>query len=231
MAEAQADRKVTNSDLTCPSLSCAFCGFVLLAALCSIPRFGQRENEHYPGVSDSDLYLEMARVFTGDASGFTAEWVAWQPHHYNRPLHSFLAGWLGKCAFGGNLRVAFSVVDILAAATLAWVFWRQVRRYRPEWKLAWLPPVLFLTGFPQLNWGYHILTDTLGLAMAFLTGEFAERIIANASQPQPALRWLGQVSLLFALSSLAFLARETAWLAVVSSAWIIWSRYKQTATL
>jgi len=74
------------------SLARAFSVFLLLAALCSIPRFGQRENEYFPAVSDSDLYLEMARVFAGQAQGFTAEWVASQPHHYNRPCFRFLPG-------------------------------------------------------------------------------------------------------------------------------------------
>jgi hypothetical protein len=59
--------------------------FLLVALLSSIPRFGQRENEALPTISDSDLYLEMAHVFVGETPGFDPERLETWPHHYNRP--------------------------------------------------------------------------------------------------------------------------------------------------
>ena len=66
--------------------------FLAIAAVCSVPRFGHRENELLPSVSDSDFFIDMARVFTGEAAAFNPRWVALAPHHYNRPLLSYLAG-------------------------------------------------------------------------------------------------------------------------------------------
>ena len=42
---------------------------LLLAMACSTVRFGQRENGGAP-LSDSDCYLDMARVFTGRKAAF-----------------------------------------------------------------------------------------------------------------------------------------------------------------
>jgi hypothetical protein len=180
--------------------------FVVIATIAALPRFGQRENEHQPTVSDSDLYLEMARVFTGDKAGFNPEWVAWQPHHYNRPLLPFVAGHLGKYLLGGNLRAAFSIVNILCAALVAMLLMRYLREHRPEWKLCWAPSVLFLTAFPQINWGYHIFTDTTGYGTAMALAMCGDACLKQSS---PA-RLVG----LLVVSVTAYLARETAWLAV-----------------
>ena len=70
--------------------------FFAIAAACSIPRFGQRENEALPAISDSDLFIDMAHVFAGDAPAFNPQYFRMEPHHYNRPLLAFLAGYLGK---------------------------------------------------------------------------------------------------------------------------------------
>src|SRR5688572_25005177 len=142
--------------------------FLMIATAASLPRFGQRENERerMRVVSDSDLYLEMARVFIGDQPRFTREWVDWQPHHYNRPLLPFAAGWVGAYLLGGNVLAAFSFINIFLATLAAVLLMRYLREQRPDWKLYWAPSVLFLTGFPQINWGYHILTDTAGYGTA-----------------------------------------------------------------
>lgn len=184
--------------------------FLIIAMIASLPRFGQRENEHQPTVSDSDLYLEMARVFTGDAAGFKREWVAWQPHHYNRPLLPFVAGYLGKYLLGGNLRASFSIINIFSATLVAVLLMHYLRVQRPEWKLHWAPSVLFLTAFPQINWGYHIFTDTTGYGTAMALAVYGDWCLKQSS---PA-----RLAGLFVLSAMAFLARETAWLAVFAVA-------------
>jgi hypothetical protein len=194
-----------------------FTVFVLLASLCALPRFGQRENEYAPGVSDSDLYLEMARVFTGDKEAFTPAYVAWQPHHYNRPLLPWLAGHLAECLPGHNLRAAFSLLNILAAAWMALLLKMALERHAPAWRHTWLPPVLFLTGFPQLNWGYHLLTDTAGLATALTVALYATWLIRRVTGGRPC-GW--HLPGLLACSSAMFLTRETGWLAVITALWV-----------
>ena len=154
-----------------------FAWFLLVASLCALPRFGQRENEYAPDISDSDFYLDMARTFAGDQATFTPGNAAWQPHHYNRPLVPWLVGHLGKSCLRGNLRATFSLLDILAAAGIALMLKTAIERHRPAWRFTWLPSVLFLTGFPQLNWGYHLLTDTAGLATALLSALYAAWLI------------------------------------------------------
>lgn len=200
--------------------------FLALAVICALPRFGQRENESLPVVSDSDCYMDMARVFLGDAPYFNPEWVKTGPHHYSRPLFPFLAGWLARGILGGNLRAAFSVIDIVAAALTATLLMGVIQRSRPEWRLAWLPSALLVTGFPQMNWGYHILTDTLGIATAFAAACYAERLVRQADQPTAWRwpRWLGGCVLLSGVSSIAFLTRETGWIAVVATTWLIFLR-------
>ena len=201
--------------------------FLLIGAVCSLPRFGERENEHQPTTSDSDYYLDMAHVFIGSSDNFNQDWVQAAPHHYNRPLFPFLAGNLAHSVLRDNFRAAFGVVNILAAALLAslllYVIWEQ----RPEWKLAWMPSVLFLTGFPQLNWGYHLLTDTLGLATAFASSCYAAYLVratGDTKQGQSIVHF-AQLTLLFIVSTLAFLSRETAWLAVITTSWLIVTRH------
>ncbi len=195
-----------------------FICFLLVAGICALPRFGQRENEYAPGLSDSDLYLEMARVFTGDQAEFTPAYVAGQPHHYNRPLVPWLAGHLGKGLLRGHLRAAFSLLDILAAAGIAMLLKRAIERHIPSWRFTWLPSVLFLTGFPQLNWGYHILTDTAGLATALLAGLYAVWLI---QKDKGGLLFGCHLLGVFICSAAAFLTRETGWLAVITALWVV----------
>lgn len=195
-----------------------FIGFLLVAGICSLPRFGQRENEYAPSVSDSDFYLEMARVFTGDQEEFTPAYVAWQPHHFNRPLAPWLAGHLGKNLFRGHLRAAFSLLDILAAALIAMLLKLAIEMQIPAWRFTWLPSVLFLTGFPQLNWGYHILTDTAGLATALLVVFYTVWLI---QKNKGGLLFGCHLAGLFICSVAAFLTRETGWLAVITALWVV----------
>jgi hypothetical protein len=198
--------------------------FLSIAVICSLPRFGQRENENLPSVSDSDRYLEMARVFTGQQRQFTPEWASEHAHHYNRPLLPFAAGWLGKTLLFGNVRAAFSLINILSAAFGAFLLFIYLRRHCPEWTLAWLPSVLFLTGFPQLNWGYHILTDTIGYGTAIATAVYGDWLVARASEfrnPRYFLHLLG----LFCASATAFLARETGWFAVIAITYVAYVHF------
>ena len=74
-----------------------------------------------------------------------------------------------------------------------------------------------------MNWGYHILTDTLGLATAFAAAYYAARVV-NATGVEVSggsIRYGLRLGSLLLLSSLAFLARETAWFAVVTTTWLV----------
>jgi hypothetical protein len=193
--------------------------FLFISVVCSLPRFGQRENEHLPTVSDSDRYLEMARVFTGEQQHFTPEWVADHAHHYNRPLLPFAAGWLGKLALFGNVRAAFSLLNIVAAALGAFLLFAYLRAQKPDWRLAWLPSVLFLTGFPQLNWGYHILTDSVGYGTAIAAAVYGDWLVRRARLMDANGFRLAHLAGLFVCSAIAFLARETAWIAFIAVAY------------
>jgi hypothetical protein len=204
--------------------------FLTVATVCSIPRFGQRENEDLqPPTLDSNCFLDMARVFNGDAPAFDPGLVKVGPHHYNRPLVAFLAGYLGKYVLGGNLRAAFSIIAILSAVGAALLFLQFIRRVQPDWRFYWVPPLLFLTAFPQMDWGYHILSDGLGMSSAFATALFASWVIDKTGQNAWSLpRWWGSVAALLALSSLAFLARETACLAVIAGGFALLRRPSRT---
>ena len=200
--------------------------FLVLSAICSLQRFGQRENETAPVLSDSDLYIDMARVFVGDAPAFNADYVKAGPHHYNRPLLSFLAGHLAKYVLQNHLRAAFSLINIFSITVLAVLLLQSIRQSYPAWRLYWLPPVLLLCGFPQMNWGYHILTDTLGLATAFALGCYATWLInkSDGSAPWDWRRLSLHLVALWTISAAAFLARETAWIAVVATIFLIYVR-------
>jgi len=156
---------------------------LLLIALTAIAsstlRFGQRENEHLPE-SDSDYYIDMAQVFAEQKLVFEEEFVTPYPHHYSRPTLPFLAGVLDQAVPWLSLRACFSILNIVAGAILAWMLYVVIRRSRPELHYAWAGPLLFLTGFPQMNWGYHILTDTIGLATAFGAALMAAHILDEA---------------------------------------------------
>lgn len=190
----------------------------LLAAAAAVPRFGQRENPSDP-LSDSDYYLDMAEAFAaGGAASFDSTWTT-PGHpgskHYTRPLLPLLAAGLDRLAPVG-VRAAFSIVDVLAAWTLATALFLFLRGSSPGLRHAWLPSALFLTGLPQINWGYHILTDTLGYATAFLSALGAWALLrrrADAGRIEPAV-WLGLVGV-FGIQAVAYFARESAWMAPV----------------
>jgi hypothetical protein len=198
---------------------------LLLAAAAAILRFGQRENES-AAVSDSDYYLDMAAVFAGEKPAFDADWSAAGhsgAHHYARPLLPFLAGWAARAIPGLGARAAFSLIDVLGAWVVAALLFGLLRRAGPELRHPWLPPALFLTGFPQVNWGYHVLTDTLGYATAFAASvavwsAVRARRSRGGGSSGSAAPWLTAV---FALQALAFLARETAWIVPVLVVWLI----------
>lgn len=203
----------------------------LVAAASSSLRFGERENEVLP-VSDSDAYLEMARVFAGEESGFGAPLAGWQ--HYGRPLLPLLAGVLGRFVFGGDYRSAFSVLNVVAAWVVAVLLYRMLwagTRGSVGFGDGWVPSLLFLTGFPQLNWGYHVLTDTVGYAAALGAALYVGRVLewygekggvrvgvrGGAGSCAAGWRWrvVVRLGVLFVLQAVAFLARETAWLVPV----------------
>lgn len=207
----------------------AVVAFVVLAGLCAIPRFGQRENEGSADTIDSDVYLEMAEVFAGQRPDFDRDRVHAVPHHYARPLLSFLASVPRRRWPARDVPVFMSTIDIAAAAAIATLLFVAM----PGWgatAVPWLPSVLFLTGFVQLDWGYHLLTDTLGLALAFGCALYASRMLARADTTRRGA-WSVQLVLLMALSSLAFLARETAWVAVVAAAWTATATVARTRRL
>jgi hypothetical protein len=203
--------------------------FLVIAIVSAIPRFGERENEALSTVSDSDLYLDMARVFVGDSPRFDQELLEIGPHHYNRPLLPFLAGWLARASLHGNVRAAFSTIAILASTLVALLMFRMVQRLRLA-DPPWLPSVLFLCGFPQMNWGYHILTDTLGIATAFVSFCLAADLIRQADDVAAAGRvgWTSRLFVLWLVSSIAFLTRETAWIAVVGASVLAFTKRPAT---
>jgi len=187
----------------------------LLAIASAYPRFGQRENEGSE-LSDSDYYLDMVVVFSGEAPEFDPVYSA-PGHpgskHYARPLLSLLATQL-RAVTGMEARAAFSAIAVAGAWAIAAGLYLLLATARPEMHLVWLPSALFLTGFPQVNWGYHILSDTLGYATAFLAALFAWGVLRWHRAAEPRLWSLGVIGALlglFALQTAAFLTRETGW--------------------
>lgn len=191
----------------------------------SLPRFGQRENDAAV-LSDSDYYLDMAAVFGGRADGFDPEYsTPGHPgaHHYGRPLLPFLAGRLGPLVPGGA-PTAFSLLDVMAAWGAALVLTLHLARAAPALRHPWVPGALFLTGFPQVNWGYHILTDTFGLATALVSCLLAAGILRWHARERPRAadpRLVGALAVLFAMQAVAFLTRETAWIVPVAVATLV----------
>ena len=194
---------------------------LIVACIAAIPRFGQRENETNP-TSDSDYYLDMAEVFAGARTEFNPEYVAGAAHHYNRPALPFLAGNLGRL-IGDKYRAAFSLLDILGALLIAWILYVMALRKPFELKFAWAIPILFLTAFPQMDWGYHILTDTFGYATALAATVYAVGVLeSRQTTAPPSTAWFAlQLSLLFGLQSIAFLTCETAWFTVVVVSFLV----------
>jgi len=187
----------------------------LLAIASAYPRFGQRENEGAE-LSDSDYYLDMVAVFSGEAPAFDPVYAA-PGHpgskHYARPFLSLLAAQL-RAVTGMEARAAFSAIAIAGAWAIAAGLYLLLATALPAMHLAWLPSALFLTGFPQVNWGYHILSDTLGYATAFLAALCAWGILRwyRTAAPQlSSVRVLGAIAGLFVLQTVAFLTRETGW--------------------
>ena len=195
-----------------------------MAVVASVPRFGQRENEG-SALSDSDYYLDMGSVFAGDKPAFDPTWSGagyFGAHHYSRPLLPFLAAVVVRAVPGVSLPRAFSLVNVFAAWVLASALYGLLARIAPDLRHPWLPSALFLTGFPQVNWGYHLLTDTIGYATAFVAALAAWAILESDRRSGPP--WgerLLALALLFVLQSLAFLARETAWMVPVVVAWLV----------
>jgi hypothetical protein len=213
--------------------------FGFVAALAAVPRFGDRENGDAP-ISDSDYYLDMTRVFAGSAEGFDPEDSA-PGHpgskHYARPLLALLAA---PPVAAGVLspRVSLSLISLLSAWVIAAGLYLILVARPPLLAIAWLPPLLFLTGFPQVNWGYHVLSDSLGYATAF-AGVLAAwsflrwtRDGAGRGNRRAGLALAG----IWVLQAAAFLARETAWFTPVAViAWVVagreWKRDGPSALL
>ena len=188
-----------------------------MAVVASVPRFGQRENDG-SALSDSDYYLDMGSVFAGDKPAFDQTWSDagyFGAHHYSRSLLPFLAAVVVRAAPGVSLPRAFSLVNVFAAWVLACALYGLLARIAPDLRNPWLPSALFLNGFPQMNWGYHLLTDTIGYATSFVAA-----LAAWAMLEWDRRRLLAFVGL-FVLQSLAFLARETAWMVPVVVAWLV----------
>jgi hypothetical protein len=194
--------------------------FVLVSMISSLLRFGQREN-NIPNVeSDSDYYLDMAQVFVGEKAEINKAFFKSNEHHYNRPLLPFCAGLLGHYMLNNNYAAAFSIINILAAIFIAFLFYIIIRRLYPTILYPWFPSVLFLTAFPQMDFGYHILTETIGLAFALGTCYFVYNLICSIEKKETEndmsyayykdWRVYFNVLLLFLIQVLSFLTRETA---------------------
>jgi hypothetical protein len=77
-----------------------------------------------------------------------------------------------------------------------------------------------------MNWGYHILTDTLGVTTAFAASCYAAWLMRGLDEGPgwTKSRWGTHLLLLWIVSSLAFLARETGWIAVVCTSTLLLAR-------
>jgi len=188
---------------------------LLVAIASSSFRFGQRENEGMSW-SDSDYYIDMAHVFSGEKEAFNKGYLETRPHHYARPLFSYFAAKI--TSLGLSLKTSFSVLNVLAAWIIAVIFYIGIVVNLPCFQYAWMPPFLFLTGFPQLNWGYHILTDTFGYGFSIIVIFIMDMFFIYASKHEfshKKIQYILGILLLFILQSLAFFAREIAWAAVI----------------
>ena len=191
----------------------------LVAIICSLPRFGQRENESLK-LSDSDYYLDMSKVFVGMQHEFSEEYrnAGDLPHHYARPFFSLIAGLLGHYVLNDNFRAAFSIINIISAWIISLLLYILLLEYRPDLRYPWLPGLLFLIGFPQINWGYHILSDTLGYATALGSSYLVLEVcksVSDHSKINVGPRTLLLISVLFLSQAIAFATRQTGWIAVI----------------
>lgn len=206
--------------------------FAVVAVLSSLLRFGHREN-NLATLSDSDYYLDMAQVFAGQKAEFNTEFLKDGPHHYNRPLLPYLAGITGHYFLNDNYPAAFSILNILSAILIAFLLYRIVSTYHPGIYYSWYPSLLFLTAFSQMDFGYHILTETFGIAFAFGTSwflyNFILRIEKKGSDNQ---KWrfykdsgfYTDLFILLVLQTLSFAARETGLFTIVSFLFIVFVR-------
>ena len=203
--------------------------FTVVAVLSSLLRFGNREN-NLSVLSDSDYYLDMAQVFMGQKVEFNHDFLMDAAHHYNRPLLPFCAGLLGHYVLNNNYPAAFSIINILSAIFIAYLFFLIVNSLYPNVKYSWFPSLLFLTAFSQMDWGYHILTETIGLAFAFGTCYLVYNLICQIEKKglesnknylyYKDWRLYLNIFLLFIIQVLSFFTRETALFVFVFLAYI-----------
>ena len=163
----------------------------------------------------------MAHVFSGEKETFNKAYLERKEfHHYARPLFSYCAAKI--TSLGLSLRTSFSVLNILAAWIIAVIFYIGIVVNLPCFQYPWLPPFLFLTGFPQLDWGYHLLTDTFGYGFSIIVIFFMDMLFIYASNHEfshKKKQYILGILFLFILQSLAFFAREIAWAAVIVAAY------------
>jgi len=174
----------------------------------------------------------MAMVFAGEKDNFNPDWQRGKAHHYNRPFFPLLAGFIGHYFLNDDFKSAFSVVNIISAIVIAYILFILILKYYPDIKNPWIPSVLFLTAFPQMDFGYHILTETIGLAFAlascFFLYSFILRNEVNENKEKNSGFHLtdfypGLVFLLV-LQVLSFFTRETAWFVFIFFIYIILKR-------
>ncbi len=207
--------------------------FTVVAILSSLLRFGQRENNLSP-LSDSDSYLDMAMVFSNQKAEFDQDLLRGLPHHYNRPFFPFLAGLLGHFILNNNFQAAFSIINIISAIFIASLLFLIVKTLYPDIKHPWFPSLLFLTAFPQMDFGYHILTETIGLAFAlgtcYLLYMLIIRVCNDNRRNYNTYKYLKDSNvyyilfLLLIIQTLSFFTRETAWFVFVFLAYMIVKR-------
>jgi len=207
--------------------------FTVVSILSSLLRFGQREN-NLSVESDSDYYLDMAQVFMGQKEEFNKRFFVTNEHHYNRPLLPFCAGLLGHYVLNNNYSAAFSIINIISAIFIAFLFYIIVNRFYPKIVYSWFPSLLFLTAFSQMDFGYHILTETIGLAFALGTCYFLYNLICQIENKQSGndksykyyKDWMVYLNIfvLFIIQVLSFLTRETALFVFIFLVYITVSR-------
>jgi len=205
--------------------------FIIVAIFSSLLRFGHREN-NWDEVSDSDYYLDMALVFVGEKSEFMPEHKT-NRHHYNRPLLAYCAGIIGHYLLGDNYRASFSIINIIAAIFIASLLLIILKSLYPGIANSWYPSLLFLTSFSQMNFGYHILTETIGLAFAlgtcYLVYQLLLRFDKSIRENQNYKFYKDcRVYLTFFIilitQTLSFLTRETAWFIFIFLIYIVIKR-------
>lgn len=184
--------------------------FLLLAILVSLFRFGERENENFP-LSDSDAYLDMAMTFAQEKESFDSYLVQEKIWHYNRPGFPFAAAVVHHFFPTISYRSAFSLINVLSAWGMSVLLFFIVRQ-KNLLETFWLPSCLLLVSFPQLNWGFHILTDTSGLFLAFVCGYLVTEIVFDRQYAGA-----GSFVLLYVLAVAGFFLRETTMIALVMS--------------